>query len=35
MKKEIKDRIQVWLMSAGMFLMGFLYGMLFILGVLK
>jgi len=33
MKKQTKDRIQVWLMSSGMFLIGFACGSLLTLGV--
>jgi len=34
MKQETKDRIQVWLMSAGMFLIGIAVGLNIALGVL-
>jgi len=30
----MKDRLQIWLMTSGLFLMGFLFGMMFMLNYL-
>jgi len=35
MKQKIKDKIQVWLMTSGMFLIGFALGLILALEILK